>query len=75
MSERKHRCPVGFRGHDWKQEASSKRRGSLLLSLILLGVIGFAGYRIWPPMMDLWQRARMKSVEKPMAEPKTVSNT
>jgi hypothetical protein len=38
-------------------QKSSNNRGSFLLSLILLGIIGYAGYRIWPPMMDLWQRA------------------
>src|SRR3984957_2360671 len=38
-------------------ENSSKNRASLLLSIVLLGVIGYAGYRIWPPMLDLWQRA------------------
>jgi serine/threonine-protein kinase len=38
-------------------EKSSNKRGSFVLSLILLGIIGYAGYRIWPPMMDLWQRA------------------
>ncbi len=39
------------------EERSSNKRGSIVLSLILLGVIGYAGYRIWAPMMDLWQRA------------------
>ncbi len=40
-----------------RAEETKRKRGSMILSLILLGVIGFAGYRIWPPMMDLWQRA------------------
>jgi len=52
-----------------KTEEASKNRGTLLLSLILLGVIGFAGYRIWPPMLDLWQRARAPEL-KPAVQPK-----
>jgi serine/threonine-protein kinase len=40
-----------------REEESSKQRGTILLSLFLLAVIGFAGYRIYPPMVDLWQRA------------------
>jgi serine/threonine protein kinase len=53
-----------------RAEETSKRRGSLLLSLILLGIIGFAGYRIWPPMLDLWQRAH-EPVEKQLIQPKS----
>jgi serine/threonine protein kinase len=34
-----------------------ERRGGLLMTLILLGVIGFAGYRIYAPVKDLYQRA------------------
>ena len=52
------------------KEESSKKRWSLVLSLILLGIIGYAGYGIWPPMVDLWQRAHER-VEKPAAQPKT----
>ena len=26
--------------------------------LILLGIIGYSGYRVYPPLVDLWQRAR-----------------
>ena len=29
-----------------------------MLTVILLAIIGYAGYRIYPPMMDLWQRAQ-----------------
>jgi eukaryotic-like serine/threonine-protein kinase len=34
-----------------------KKPGGLLLTLVLLGVIGYSGYRVYPPVMDLWQRA------------------
>jgi cytoskeletal protein RodZ len=50
-------------------EEASKKRVSLLLSLIFLGIIGFAGYRIWPAMTDLWQRAH-EPVEKQLIQPK-----
>jgi serine/threonine protein kinase len=53
-----------------KAEEASKKRGSMILSLILLGVIGFAGYRIWPPMMDLWQRAH-EPLEQAVAQHKS----
>ena len=51
-------------------EQSSNRRGSFLLSVILLGIIGYAGYRIWAPMMDLWQRAH-ESEETAVILPKS----
>jgi len=37
-------------------EEPPKRRGTFLLVVILLAIIGYAGYRIWPPVMDVWQR-------------------
>jgi len=39
------------------EEKSSNKRLALILSVILLAIIGYAGYRIYPPMVDLWQRA------------------
>jgi serine/threonine protein kinase len=30
-------------------------RGHLLLTIILLGIIGFTGYHVWPQMVDLWR--------------------
>ena len=56
----------------WEQEESAKKRGSLLLSLILLPIIGYAGYRIYPPMVDVWQLAHQSS-ETPAAVPKATS--
>ena len=46
------------------EEESSKKPGRILLSLILLGIIGYSGYRVYPPLVDLWQRAR-EPVETP----------
>ena len=50
----------------WEHEEPEKKKGTLLLSLILLAIIGFAGYRIYPPMLDLWQRAE-QSEQTPSA--------
>src|SRR5258708_2535105 len=33
-----------------------KKSSSVILTLILLGIIGYAGYRVWPPVLDVWQR-------------------
>jgi serine/threonine protein kinase len=54
------------------EEEPSRRPGGILLTLILLGIIGFAGYRVYPPLLDLWQRAH-ESVEPPSvpAKPET----
>ncbi len=52
-----------------RAEEASKKRGTLLLTMILLGIIGYAGYRIYPPMVDLWQRAH-EPEEKPVVQPK-----
>ena len=49
----------------WEQEETSKKPASLVLSIILLAIIGFAGYRIYPAMLDLWQRAH-ESIETPI---------
>ena len=49
-----------------EHEETSKRPGSLVLSVILLAIIGYAGYRIYPPMVDLWQRAQ-EVEKKPVA--------
>jgi eukaryotic-like serine/threonine-protein kinase len=59
-----------FPANPWPEEKPSRQRGSLLLSVILLGIIGYAGYRIYPQMLDLWQRAH-QTVE----ENKSISST
>jgi len=40
------------------QHEAPKRGARLLLTLVLLAIIGFAGYRVYPPLKDLWQRAQ-----------------
>jgi serine/threonine protein kinase len=51
------------------EEPSNKRAG-WLLTLILLGIIGFAGYRVYPQALDLWQRTH-EEIETPRVKPKT----
>jgi serine/threonine protein kinase len=33
-----------------------KQGSSIILTVILLAIIGYAGYRVWPPLLDIWQR-------------------
>jgi serine/threonine protein kinase len=61
--------PVGY------EEEPSRKPANLLLSLILLAVIGFAGYRVYPPIMDLWQRAHAPSDQAIAAKPETAAPT
>jgi len=51
-------------------EEPPKKRGGWLLTLILLGIIGYAGYRVYPPALDLWQRTH-EEIEGPVVLPKT----
>jgi hypothetical protein len=53
------------------EEEPRKRPGGVLLILILLGIIGYSGYRVYPPLVDLWQRAR--EMERPAIPPKADS--
>jgi serine/threonine-protein kinase len=53
------------------EERPSNTRLTLMLSVILLAIIGYAGYRIYPPMVDLWQRAHENAVP-PAAALRTV---
>jgi len=38
-------------------EETRQGGGRILLTMLLLGVIGYAGYRVYAPGMDLWHRA------------------
>jgi hypothetical protein len=51
-------------------EEAPKNRGRWLLTLILLGIIGYAGYRVYPPALDLWQRTH-EEIEAPRVKPKS----
>ncbi len=51
------------------EEEPPKKAGGLLLTLILLGIIGYAGYRVYPPVLDLWRRAH-EPLETPLAPTK-----
>jgi serine/threonine-protein kinase len=55
------------------EEKTSNPRLTLLLSTILLAFIGYAGYRIYPPMVDLWQRAH-EAPDARATSLRTVSN-
>ncbi len=46
------------------EEEPPKKRGGWLLTLILLGIIGYAGYRVYPPALDLWQRTH-EEIKRP----------
>ena len=47
-------------------EEPRKRPGGLLLSFILLCVIGYSGYRVYPALKDLWQLAREPREAQPI---------
>jgi serine/threonine protein kinase len=53
------------------EEEPRKKPGGVLLILVLLGIIGYSGYRVYPPLVDLWQRAR--ETEAPAIPPKADS--
>jgi hypothetical protein len=59
--------PVGI-------EESPKKTGTVLLTLLLLGIIGYSGYRVYPPVMDLWQRAH-ETAETPAVPAKSESTS
>ena len=39
------------------EDEPQKKPGGLLLTVILLAIIGYSGYRVYAPLKDLWQRA------------------
>jgi hypothetical protein len=49
-------------------EEPRRGRGGVLLTILLLGVIGYAGYRVYAPFQDLWQRAHAVAAEKRAAQ-------
>jgi eukaryotic-like serine/threonine-protein kinase len=54
------------------EEKPRKKPGGVLLTLILLGIIGYSGYRVYPPLLDLYQRAH-EPVESMVTRAKAVS--
>ena len=52
------------------EDEPAKRPGGVLLYLVLLAIIGYAGYRVYAPILDLWRRAH-EQVEKPSAPAKS----
>jgi len=49
--------------------APAKRGGSVWLALFLLAVIAAAGYKVWPPLRELWLRTQPPPVATAPAEP------
>jgi serine/threonine protein kinase len=37
-----------------EQRETPKKGASILLTLILIGIIGYAGHRVWPTVLDIW---------------------
>ncbi len=57
------------------EEKPAKRPGGLLLTALLLGVIGYAGYRVYPPIMDMWSRTHTPSnVQTAQANPEPTAS-
>jgi serine/threonine protein kinase len=38
-----------------EQREAPKKSASIILTLILLGIIGYAGHRVWPTVLDIWR--------------------
>ncbi|MGH9679224.1 MAG: serine/threonine-protein kinase [Candidatus Acidiferrales bacterium] len=58
----------------YREEDPSKQRGNLVLSLILLAIIGYSSYRIYPAMRDLWQRAKEADQSLRAQKIRTIAN-
>src|SRR5260370_5443727 len=41
-----------------EERQPQKKSTSVVLTVILLAIIGYASYRVWPPLLDIWQRMR-----------------
>jgi serine/threonine protein kinase len=39
-----------------EQRHPPKKSSSIVLTVILLAIIGYTSYRIWPPLLDIWRR-------------------
>src|SRR3981081_1036376 len=54
-----------------------KKSSSVILTLILLGIIGYSGYRVWPPVLDIWQRMHQpaEAPEIPVKSPPVIPVT
>jgi serine/threonine protein kinase len=39
-----------------EERQPQKKSTSVVLTVILLVIIGYSGYRVWPPLLDIWQR-------------------
>jgi len=39
-----------------EERQPQKKSTSVVLTVILLAIIGYASYRVWPPLLDIWQR-------------------
>jgi serine/threonine-protein kinase len=48
--------------------APAKQGGSVWLALFLLAIIGAAGYKVWPPLRELWLRSQPAPVATAPAE-------
>ncbi len=57
------------------EEEPSKKPGGILLTAVLLGIIGYAGYRVYPPLLDLWQRAQAAEATPSPAKPEAAPAT
>jgi outer membrane biosynthesis protein TonB len=51
-----------------------KRSSSIILTVILLAIIGYASYRVWPPLVDIWQRMHepTQTAEPPVNAPPAI---
>jgi serine/threonine protein kinase len=53
----------------------AKQGGSIWLALFLLAVIGVSGYKVWPPLRELWLRTQPEPVATLPGESNTANST